>query len=327
MMHVEVVCTTDDPTDSLKYHRALNASEKAFTMRPTFRADKAMSVQEPAQYNAYLDSLEASADQEIGSFGALISALGKRHAFFSENGCRLSDHGLYTFHADPYTQRDVGRIFSRVRSGKAIPPADQTIFQSALLYELAVMDHDAGWTQQFHYGALRNVNSRMHERIGPDTGYDSMGDPRAAIPMGRFFDRLAREDKLARTIVYNLNPSDNEMVATMTGNFQDGSVPGKMQFGSGWWFLDQKDGIEKQLNALSNMGLLSRFVGMLTDSRSYLSYPRHEYFRRILCNLLGTDMEYGLVPLDYDLIGKMVQDICYYNAKNYFGFHFDESGT
>jgi len=324
MMHVEVVCTSDDPIDSLAYHQAFKDTVPDLQMRPSFRADKVMALQESASYNHYLDDLEKASDQEIGSFNALIQVLKKRHDYFSQQGCRLSDHGFYTFYADAYTHSEVEKLFSKIRSGAELSLADRSKLVSAILYELAVMHHDAGWTQQFHYGALRNVNTLMLQEIGPDSGYDSIGDPRAAIPMARLFDRLAKNNKLAKTIVYNLNPADNEVVATMMGNFQDGSVPAKMQFGSGWWFLDQKEGMEKQLNALSNMGLLSRFVGMLTDSRSFLSYPRHEYFRRILCNLLGSDMENGLIPADFEMMGNMVQGICYYNAKHYFGFEKEE---
>ena len=199
-------------------------------------------------------------------------------------------------------------------------PAEGLKFRSAVLYELALMDHAGGWVQQFHLGALRNNNTRMMRTLGPDTGYDSIGDFEMARPLAKFLDRLDTDDRLAKTILYNVNPRDNELFATMIGNFQDGSAAGKIQYGSAWWFLDQADGMTKQIEALSNMGLLSQFVGMLTDSRSFLSYPRHEYFRRLLCNILGAEMERGLVPNDMELVGGMVRDICYRNAARYFPF-------
>ena len=234
-------------------------------------------------------------------------------------GCRLSDHGLETFSAADYTPAEVAAAFRRMRGGQQLSAEEIDKFKSAMLYELAVMDHEKGWTQQFHFGALRNNNTRMYRALGPDTGFDSIGDSPVARPMARFFDRLDRDGRLAKTILYNLNPAHNDVVATMIGNFQDGATPGKMQFGSGWWFLDQKDGMERQLNSLSNQGLLSLFVGMLTDSRSFLSYTRHEYFRRILCNLLGGEIERGLLPDDLEMVGSMVRDICYGNALRYFG--------
>jgi glucuronate isomerase len=238
-------------------------------------------------------------------------------------GCRLSDHGLEEPYAEDFSATQAAAAFARIRSGSELSVAEQRGFKSVMLTECAIMDHRRGWTQQFHFGALRNTNSRALRELGPDTGYDSIGDWPLAAPLARFLDRLAGEDRLTRTILYVLNPGDNDVIATMIGNFQDGSVPGKIQFGSGWWFNDQKDGMQRQINALSNMGLLSCFVGMLTDSRSFLSYPRHEYFRRVLCNLLGTDMENGELPHDVDLVGEMVRDICYRNAENYFGITVD----
>ena len=323
-MKVKVVCTTDDPVDSLEHHRALQA-DPAFAVRvlPTFRPDKAMAVEDPAVYNAYLDQLAAVANIPITDYEALLAALKARHDFFHQAGCRLSDHGLERAYATEFKPEDVARIFAKVRRQETPTPLESDQFKSALLLELARMDAGRAWTQQFHLGALRNTNSRAFRALGPDTGYDSIGDWHLATPLARFLDRLDSKDRLARTILYVLNPSDNDVVATMIGNFQDGSVPGKIQFGSGWWFNDQKDGMERQLNALSNMGLLSRFVGMLTDSRSFLSYPRHEYFRRVLCNLLGNDMENGELPHDFNLMGGMVRDICYHNAVNYFGIDLD----
>jgi glucuronate isomerase len=249
-----------------------------------------------------------------------MEAVDKRHLYFHNEGCRLSDHGLEVFYAEPYTQSELESIFTKVRAGIAPTPVEVMKFRSAVLFDLAVMDFNRGWTQQFHMGALRNNNSRMLQTYGPDGGFDSIGDYSYAIPMSRFLNNLDIAGKLTKTILYNLNPADNEIMATMLGNFQDGITPGKIQWGSGWWFLDQKDGMEKQLNALSNLGLLSRFVGMLTDSRSLLSYPRHEYFRRVLCNLIGKDVENGELPDDKLWLGKMIEDICYNNAKNYFNF-------
>lgn len=319
-MNVEVVCTTDDPVDNLEHHISIAESGIALKVFPTWRPDKAMAVEDVQSYNTYLDKLAEVSGIEIKSYTSLIEALKKRHDFFHENGCRLSDHGLENFYAELYTQTEIDAIFLKIRGGAALTKDEILKFKSATLYDFALMDHSRGWTQQFHIGAMRNNSTRMFRTLGPDTGFDSIGDYSVATPMSRFLDKLDTDNKLAKTILYNLNPADNEVLATMLGNFQDGSVPGKLQFGSGWWFLDQKDGMEKQMNALSNLGLLSRFVGMLTDSRSFLSYPRHEYFRRILCNLLGKDVENGELPNDKTLLGSMVENICYYNAKNFFNF-------
>lgn len=321
-MNVELVCTTDDPADSLQYHKMLETENFGTKILPAFRPDRAMAVEEPGSYNKYLDRLGEVAGLEIRSYEDLLESLRSRHDFFGKMGCRLSDHGIETFYAEEYTEGEVKDIFIKVRSGKTLMGQEIRKIKSAMLFEFALMDHEKGWVQQFHYGVIRNNNSMMFNKLGPDTGYDSIGGEPAARNMSKFLDRLASRDKLTKTIIYNINPADNELVATMVSNFQDGSVPGKMQFGSGWWFLDQKDGIERQINALSNMGLLSRFVGMLTDSRSFLSYPRHEYFRRILCNIIGTDVENGLLPDDLKLLGKMVKDISYFNAKNYFNFSY-----
>ncbi|GAC1587431.1 MAG: glucuronate isomerase [Hymenobacter sp.] len=319
-MNVETLCTTDDPADSLEHHQALAASGFEVRVLPTFRADKAMAVDDVAGYNAYLDRLGAAAELDIRTLADLHTALRRRHNFFAQLGCRLSDHGLEQISAAPYNHTDVAAGFAKIRGGSELTGDENLQFKSAMLVFLAEMDWEKGWTQQFHLGALRNNNARKLRELGPDTGWDSIGDFAHGRALSAFLDRLDGQDKLAKTIIYNLNPADNELMATMVGNFNDGSVAGKMQFGSGWWFLDQKDGMEKQMNVLSNMGLLSRFVGMLTDSRSFLSYPRHEYFRRVLCNLLGTDVENGELPADLDLLGGMVQNICYGNAKEYFGF-------
>jgi glucuronate isomerase len=319
-MNVKVVCTTDDPADSLEYHQAIAAQGFETHILPTFRPDKAMTP-EAADYPAYLQRLGAAAGVEIRSYADLLTALRQRHDFFASLGGRLSDHGLEQIYAADYTEVEVAAIFDKARLDQALTTAEIEQFKSAMLVELAIMDWEKGWTQQFHLGALRNNNARALRQLGPDTGWDSIGDFSQAQALSRFLDRLDNQDKLTKTILYNLNPADNDMVATMIGNFQDGSVAGKMQFGSGWWFLDQKDGMEKQLNALSNMGLLSRFVGMLTDSRSFLSFPRHEYFRRILCNLLGRDVENGELPAEeLPWLGQLVENISYGNASQYFGF-------
>lgn len=319
-MNVEIVCTTDDPVDSLEYHVKLQKAEADIRVLPTWRPDKLLAVHDPVAFNHYIDTLSRVSGMEIGNLQHLMDAVENRHAFFHEQGCRLSDHGIEHFYATDYTDSDIQGIFDRLRTGENLDRCERDMFRSAILYELAVMDHKRGWTQQYHFGALRNNNTRMFRENGPDSGYDSIGDFPMAAPMAKFLNRLEAAGKLAKTILYNLNPADNEVVATMAGNFQDGTVPGKIQWGSSWWFLDQKDGIEKQLNGLSNLGLLSRFVGMLTDSRSFLSYPRHEYFRRILCNLLGKEVENGEIPNDTELLGGMVENICYNNAKNYFNF-------
>ncbi len=320
-MGVAVVCTTDDPTDNLAWHAAL-AADPAFPVRvfPTFRPDRAIAVESVDQFNAWVDRLGEAASLEIRDYASLLEALARRHDFFHAHGCRVSDHGLDTMYAADYTQSEVQAAFAKLRVGRELDGEERVKFKSALLYELAVMDWAKGWVQQFHIGAMRNNNTRMFRALGPDTGFDSIGDLPVARPLAAFLDRLDRDGRLAKTILYNLNPADNEVFATMIGNFQDGTTPGKMQWGSGWWFLDQKDGMERQMRTLANHGLLSRFVGMVTDSRSFLSYTRHEYFRRILCNLLGTEMEQGLAPRDFSLIGEMVRDICYRNAAAYFGF-------
>lgn len=325
MLHynVEVVCTTDDPVDSLEYHIKVRDDGFKVKMLPTWRPDKAMATEDPAAYRAYVDRLAEVSGVKISKFADLIAALKVRHDFFATVGCRLSDHGIEEFYAEDYSPAEIEALFDKVYGGKHLTQEETAKFKTAMLVEFAVMDHDAGWTQQYHYGAIRNNNTRMFELLGPDTGFDSIGDFTVAKKMAKFLDMLATRNKLGKTIIYNLNPRDNELVATMLGNFQDGRYgAGKIQFGSGWWFLDQKDGMERQMTALSNLGLLSRFVGMLTDSRSFLSYPRHEYFRRTLCNLIGNDIENGLLPAsEIDFIGReYISKISYGNAKEYFGF-------
>lgn len=319
--NVEVLCTTDDPADDLRWHEVIAENPFGTKVLPTWRPDKAMAIENPAAYKDYLKTLGEAADIEIDSYSSLIEALQKRHDYFASMGCKLSDHGMDTFYADDCTGQEIEAIFKTVLRGKPLSDIEISKFRSAFLHDMAVMDARAGWAQQFHVGPLRNNNSRMFGVTGPDSGFDSIGDLPVAIAGNRFFDRLAAEDALAKTIIYCLNPKDNEVMMTMAYNFNDGSIPGKMQLGSGWWFLDQEDGIRKQLDALSSMGLLSRFVGMLTDSRSFISYPRHEYFRRILCDVLGKDIEEGKLPAsELDFIGGLVKDICYNNAKRYFDF-------
>jgi len=318
---VEVVCTTDDPIDSLEHH--IKCREDGFECKvlPTWRPDKAMAVENPASFKAYIDRLAEVSGVEIRSFATLLDALRVRHRFFESVGCRLSDHGIEEFYAEDYTTAEIETIFAKVYGGAELSDSEIRKYKSAMLVEFGIMDHQTGWTQQFHYGPIRNNNSRMMAKLGPDTGFDSIGDFNTAKSMAKYLDRLDSQDKLTKTILYNINPRDNEMVATMIGNFQDGKTAGKIQFGSGWWFLDQKDGMERQMNSLSLLGLLSRFVGMLTDSRSFLSYPRHEYFRRTLCNLIGNDVEQGLLPAsEMDFLGQMVENISYNNAKNFFKF-------
>jgi len=320
-MNVELVCTTDDPIDSLDYHKMI-AADDSFSIRvyPAFRPDKAMSVEDPSAFVLYVEKLGKAAGVEIRTFADFLSALARRHEFFHRMGCRLSDHGLETIYAEDYTEQEIKVVFEKLMQAKRLSSPEALKFNSAMLYELAVMDWQKGWTQQFHIGALRNVNTRMMRTLGPDTGYDSIGDFEVGRPLAKFLNKLDTDNKLAKTILYNLNPRDNELLATMIGSYQDGSVAGKLQYGSAWWFLDQIDGMTKQIEALSNMGLLSQFIGMLTDSRSFLSYPRHEYFRRLLCNILGGEMKRGLIPNDMQLVGGMVRDICYFNAKRYFNF-------
>ncbi len=319
-MDVRVVCTTDDPIDDLQYHRSWAEAGNDMILLPAFRPDKVLGIEIMEAWNDYVDKLQDVSNVELNSYEALLEALRNRHDYFHERGCRLSDNGLNRLYAEDYTLEEVKSIFQKGRDGQDLTMTEVNKFRSALLYELALLNHEKGWVQQYHLGAMRNNNARMFRKLGPDTGFDSMGDYSQAQHLSAFLSRLDEHDQLAKTILYNLNPADNAMFATMTGNFNDGSVAGKIQYGSGWWFLDQKDGIEDQLNILSNMGLLSRFVGMLTDSRSFLSFPRHEYFRRILCNLLGKDVEKGELPNDINWLGKVVQDICYSNAKNYFKF-------
>ena len=319
-MNVRVICTTDDPIDSLAYHQAIKESEFTTKVLPAFRPDKAMEISNAANFIVYLSKLEKASKIPISSFDDYLYALQNRHDFFASMGCNVSDHGLEQIYVEDFTGAEINSIFDKVKTGKEVSILEQNKFKSCMLLHFAEWDWGKGWIQQFHLGALRNNNTRMLNLLGPDTGWDSIGDFSQAAALSKFLNKLDTDDKLAKTIIYNLNPADNELMASMIGNFNDGSVAGKIQFGSGWWFMDQKDGMEKQINALSNMGLLSRFVGMLTDSRSFLSYPRHEYFRRILCNLFGKEIEQGELPNDMAWTGKIIQDICFNNANDYFGW-------
>lgn len=319
-MNVKVVCTTDDPTDDLKYHQQIKSSGKSIKVLPTFRPDKSLAMNDPATFNAYLDQLSEVSDTDIKSLDDLLSALTKRMDYFHQHGCKLSDHGLNRMPFLLTDQATLDSNFGKVLTGRLLDQEAIEQIQTYILLHLARGYHARGWTQQYHLGALRNTNHRAMRELGPDTGFDTMGDFDQAPTLSAFLNNLDNTEELPKTILYNLNSQDNDLFATMVGNFNDGITPGKMQYGTSWWFLDQKDGIEKQLTSLSNMGLLSRFVGMLTDSRSFLSFPRHEYFRRILCNMIGDDVEKGLLPDDMTLLGTMVQNICYENARRYFDF-------
>jgi glucuronate isomerase len=327
-MNVEIICTTDDPCDSLEAHKRIAESNFNITVLPTFRPDKAYAIEDPKAYQVYLKRLSDVSGVDVKSFDGLMAALENRIEYFHSLGCRLSDHGLEQLYFPAQdNQHHAEQLFQKVFQGKALTLDEAHYFKYAVLLELGKLYHSRQWTQQFHLGALRNTNERMLRVLGPDTGFDSIGDFSQGASIAKFFNALDSSNQLAKTILYNLNPADNEVMATMIGNFNDGSAKGKMQFGSAWWFLDQKDGMEKQINALSNLGILSCFIGMLTDSRSFMSYPRHEYFRRILCNILGDDVKNGELPADEKWLGKLVSDICYHNAKAYFNFKQQPSQT
>ena len=317
---VEVVCTTDDPSDPLEHHQTIAKSDLSTKIYPTFRPDAATWVHDPASFVAYCDKLAAAAGSDTGTFAGFLAALHSRHDFFHSLGGRLSDHGLETAFADFCSEAEAAAIFDMARGGTTPTPLECRQFATFLMVFFGKLDAEKGWTKQMHLGAMRNNNTRALSEIGRDSGFDSIGDFPQGQALARYLNALEADGMLPKTILYNLNPGDNYLFATMIGNFQDGSVPGKIQFGSGWWFLDQLEGMTMQMNALSNLGLLSRFVGMLTDSRSFLSYPRHEYFRRLLCNLLGDDVEKGLIPNNFALLAPMVRGICYENARGYFGF-------
>ena len=324
-MNVKVVCTTDDPLSDLRYHQQIRKDTGfAIKVLPTFRPDEAMAVESAGTFNAWVAKLEQLTGIEVKNVEALIEAIRKRHQFFHENGCRISDHAVEFPYAEEYTAAAIEDIFVKVRKGSALERSEVLQFKSALLYECVLMNAAKNWTTQLHIGALRNNNSRFLKILGPNSGFDAIADYEIAYPLARFLDRLDQQHKLGKTVIYTLNPTANEVIAALIGCFQDDSVPGKIQFGSGWWFNDQKDGMIRQMEALSNLGLLSRFIGMLTDSRSFLSYPRHEYFRRILCNLIGQDVDNGELPNDLGLLGQIVQDISYNNAVRYFGIELSQ---
>lgn len=319
-LNVRVICTTDDPIDSLEYHQQIKDSNFGVKVYPAYRPDKAMEVNNTKTFALYVKKVEEVTNTTITNLSDYLAALKSRHDFFATMGCNVSDHGLEEIYAEAFTEKEVESIFLKALEGKDLGVLEQRQFKSAMLLQFAEWDWEKGWIQQYHLGALRNNNTRMLQQLGPDTGWDSIGDFAQAAALAKFLNKLDSGNKLAKTIIYNLNPADNELMGTMIGNFNDGSVAGKIQFGSAWWFLDQQDGMERQINALSSLGLLSRFVGMLTDSRSFLSYPRHEYFRRIVCNLFGNEMEEGELPNDIAWTGKIIQDICFNNANQYFGW-------
>jgi glucuronate isomerase len=318
--NVECVCTTDDPIDDLRYHKQTAASGFEIKMLPAWRPDRAMNI-EKSDFADYIQKLSEVSGVDVRNYKTMIDALQKRHDYFAENGCKLSDHGLEHFYDEPYTDSQIETIFSKALRGMQLSTTEIHQYKHAFLKACGEMDYDSDWTQQYHYGAIRDNNTVMFNKVGADTGFDSIGEFNTALAMSHFLNELNNEGKLTRTILYTLNPCANEMIATMLGNFQDGVTPGKIQFGSGWWFNDQLDGMTRQMNTLSVLGLLSRFVGMLTDSRSFLSYPRHEYFRRLLCNILGNDVEKGLLPNDKETLVRMVEDISYNNARRYFNFY------
>ncbi|MFA5251513.1 MAG: glucuronate isomerase [Phycisphaerae bacterium] len=322
-MNVDLVCTTEGPLDNLVHHRKIRENSGLLKVYTAFRPDKSFATEDLPALNIFIDKLGQLCGREIRTFDSYIETLRLRHEFFHNEGCRLSDYGLETAYAEQYGADEIAKIFEKIRTNRPLDMNESLKFKSAMMFELASMDAETGWVMQLHIGALRNNNSKMLAKLGPDTGYDSIGDLEIARPLSIFLDRLNTAGKLPKTILYNLNPKDSAVIATMAGNFQDGSCPGKIQYGPAWWFLDQKNGMEDQIEMLSNMGLLSRFVGMTTDSRSFLSFPRHEYFRRILCNIIGGDVEQGLLPNDMELLGKMVEDICFNNAERYFAMSLD----
>jgi glucuronate isomerase len=317
---VNCVCTTDDPIDDLKYHRTLSGNGLGFSMLPAFRPDRALTVDRPETFNRWANDLGAAANVDISDLSDFLDALKSRHDYFHQQGCRLSDHGMNQCYADFCTPKVAAAIFAKVRRGTAATPEEHCRFAAFMMLFFGKLDAEKGWVKQLHLGAMRNNNTRLARQLGPDTGFDSIGDYPQAAALAAYLDKLDQENALPKTILYNLNPADNYVFATMLGNYQDGTIPGKLQLGSGWWFLDQKEGMKWQINALSNLGLLSRFVGMVTDSRSFMSFPRHEYFRRVLCDLIGRDMENGEIPDDEMLVGTMIQNICYANAHQYFNF-------
>jgi len=315
--NVKALCTTDDPIDTLEHHIAIKENT-TFDVKvlPTFRPDKSFNINKEG-FAEWIARLGQVTNKEISSFDALLEALKERIQFFHEVGCRVSDHGLDPVMYAAGTSEDADSIFTKGLAGEEISEEELKIYKGKIMLFLGREYSRLGWVMQLHTGCMRNNSTRMFRELGADTGFDSIGDKVSAEDLSRLLDALDDTDELPKTVLYNLNPRENEVLGTMIGCFQGGGIPGKIQFGSGWWFLDQKDGMIKQMITLGNLGLLSRFIGMLTDSRSFLSYTRHEYFRRILCNILGTWVEEGEVPSDMKLLGKMVEDICYNNVKDY----------
>lgn len=319
LFKVRGICTTDDPCDGLVAHKLIqNDSSFETIVVPTFRPDKLLLVEDPFEYNLYLDKLSLTVGFEIRNYSELLEAVDLRHKHFHDHGCRISDHGIQELYAEEFTERSMVAVFDQIRSGKSVNPEELRSYKSGILYDFAVMDDSRGWTQQFHLGVMRNLNTRIGNKVGPDTGFDSMGDFAMAHSLSKFLDRLDSRDQLAKTIIYNLNPVYNDLIASMIGNYQGGEIKGKLQLGTAWWFNDQLDGMSKQIAAVSNSGVLSTFVGMVTDSRSFLSYPRHDYFRRLICNIFGQDIEVGILPSDFSLIGSTIKNICFNNAARYF---------
>jgi len=319
MVNAEVVCTTDDPSDSLEYHKKLKSTFE-IAILPTWRPDNVIKTDDPSIFKSYIERLGSSADIVIRDFNTLVEALENRHEFFHKMGGKCSDHGLDRFFFAPFTFSEADQYFKKLLKGENLTAEESEKYKTAIMSELCRMNHRRGWVQQFHVGALRNNNSRMFRLMGPDTGWDSIGVPQDAFKISRFLNSLDDSDQLAKTILYNLNPADNEMMITMAGNFNDGSVPVKVQYGAAWWFLDQKNGMEKHFRDLSSLGLMRRFVGMVTDSRSFLSYPRHEYFRRLVCNYIGEEVEKGLIPDEDELLKPLIEGVSYKNAKKFLGF-------
>jgi glucuronate isomerase len=318
-MKVEIVCTTDDPADTLEYHKKLKGSFEIGVF-PTWRPDNVVKTEDPVKFKAYIGKLEQASGNEIKDFSKLIEVMDNRHKFFHEMGGRASDHGLDRFYFTQFTASEADKIFKKLMKGDSLSEEESEKYKAAVMTELCWMNHKRGWTQQFHVGAMRNNNARMFRQMGPDTGWDSIGISQDALKMSKFLSGLDDTNQLAKTILYNLNPADNEMMITMAGNFNDGTIPVKVQYGAAWWFLDQKNGMEKHIRDLASLGLMRRFIGMVTDSRSFLSYPRHEYFRRLICNLVGEEVEKGMIPDEEDLLKPLIESISYKNAKGYFGF-------
>ena len=319
-MNVQMIGTTDDPVDDLFYHKEIQKQEFDILVLPSFRPDRAVNIEKTAEFNNWVAELEKSSELKINNYQDFLKAIKSRHDYFHNMGCRISDHGMDTFYATDYLEEEISAIYTKARENKDLSLLEINKYKSALLVELAILDYNKGWTQQFHVGATRNNNSKMMDLIGPDQGFDSIGDLNHIDSMSKFFDKLNATNTLTKTIVYNLNPKDSESFASMVANFNEGPIRGKMQYGAAWWFLDQKDGIQKQLDVLSNFGLLPLFIGMLTDSRSFMSFPRHDYFRRILCNILGNEVENSQLPNDIEFIGTIVNNICYTNSLKYFNF-------